>query len=191
MPVFNRQRAAEYAIGWALSRHPNFPDYSGNGQGGDCTNFVSQAMLEGGWTQVQGIRFDRTAWWAEKTKASHSWAGAEPFATFLKYSGRAKECERGELGLADIVQIRNPDGKLHHTMIVTKFFSRRGEHPTAIDEVYVSYHSRDVRNNLLSKIEMSDAYKSHKFVYWKVANVFADHFSTTMSPMPGWASAGA
>jgi hypothetical protein len=41
--------AANYARTWALSRNPEYADYSGQGAGGDCTNFVSQAMYAGGW----------------------------------------------------------------------------------------------------------------------------------------------
>ncbi|MBR5616363.1 MAG: amidase domain-containing protein, partial [Clostridia bacterium] len=37
---YMRERAVEYALRWALSRNPLFPDFAGIG--GDCTNFVSQ-----------------------------------------------------------------------------------------------------------------------------------------------------
>ena len=181
MQFFFRHRAVEYALRWALGRNPMFPDYSGHGHGGDCTNFVSQAMLAGGWTTVTGWRADRTAWWFETERASHTWAAADPFAAFLRNSGRARVCGRDELALADIVQIRNPDGALHHTMIVTGITPRRGEYHEAIDDIYVSYHSHDRKNNMLNMIETLDAYKQHKFVYWKVSDIFSDIISTTES----------
>ena len=186
MQFFNRQRAVEYALRWALVRNPKFPDYSGNGQGGDCTSFVSQVMMAGGWTEVPGLRFDRTAWWSEKAKSSHSWAGADPFASFLRSSGRARVCGRDELALADIVQIRNPDGPLHHTMVVTGITPRRGEYHEAVDEIYVSYHSRDNKNNLLNTIEGSEAYRKHTFVFWKVSDIFSDDYvSYTFTTLQG------
>jgi hypothetical protein len=183
MPVFNRQRAVEYALRWALARNREFPDYSGHGEGGDCTNFVSQVMLAGGWTEVRGLKIDRTAWWYLKERSSFTWAGADPFALFLRFSGRATVCGRDELALADIVQIRNPDGRLHHTMVVTGITPRRGEHREAIDEVYVSYHSTDRKNNLLNMIEMAPAYEKHTFVYWKVSDMFIDPAAPS-SPFP-------
>ena len=186
MQFFNRQRAVEYALRWALGRNPKLPDYSGNGQGGDCTNFVSQVMMAGVWTEVQEMRFDRTPWWSEKAKSSHTWAWADQFASFLRSSGRARVRGRDEIALADFVQIRNPDGALHHTMVVTGITPRRGEDHEAVDEIYVSYHSRDNLNKLLNEIEMSAAYKKHTFVYWKVSDIFSDDYvSYTFTTLQG------
>ena len=43
---YDRLRAQMYAERWALSRNPLFLDFTG--RGGDCTSFVSQAVLAGG-----------------------------------------------------------------------------------------------------------------------------------------------
>ena len=51
---YDRARAVEYARRWALSRNPLFTDYTGIG--GDCTNFVSQAIYAG--TCVQNYTRD-------------------------------------------------------------------------------------------------------------------------------------
>ena len=45
---YNRARAVEYAQKWALSRNPLFADFTG--RGGNCTNFISQAVLAGSCT---------------------------------------------------------------------------------------------------------------------------------------------
>ena len=45
---YNRENAVAYARRWALSRNPLFPDFTG--RGGDCTAFVSQALLAGSCT---------------------------------------------------------------------------------------------------------------------------------------------
>jgi len=53
MIAFNRWRAVEYTTPWALGRNPDFPDYSSlAGGGGDCSNFVSQVLLAGGWSTL-------------------------------------------------------------------------------------------------------------------------------------------
>ena len=182
MAFFNRHRAVDYALKWALGRNREFPDFSTQGQGGDCTNFISQVLLAGGWTEVEGLKIDPLAWWYEDDRASHTWASAEKFAWFLRLSGRAMECGRDEIALADVVQIRNPDGFMHHTMVVTGIVPRRGEYHEAVDEIYVSYHSKDKKNNLLNAIEMSDAYKQHKFVYWKVLDMFRDPSDRNVFP---------
>lgn len=43
---YNRDGAVSYAHRWAHDRNPNYHDFSN--EGGDCTNFVSQALYEGG-----------------------------------------------------------------------------------------------------------------------------------------------
>ncbi|MCL2851119.1 MAG: amidase domain-containing protein [Firmicutes bacterium] len=43
---YNRNAAIEYARTWAFSRNPYYYDFSDIG--GDCTNFVSQALVAGG-----------------------------------------------------------------------------------------------------------------------------------------------
>ena len=40
---YDRVRAVTYAETWALARNPLFINFTG--QGGDCTNFASQALL--------------------------------------------------------------------------------------------------------------------------------------------------
>lgn len=45
---YNSQLAYNYAKTWALSRNPNYYDYSN--EGGDCANFVSQCLIAGGFS---------------------------------------------------------------------------------------------------------------------------------------------
>ena len=45
---YNAQKAVNYAQKWALSRNPNYYDYSN--EGGDCANFVSQCLIAGGFS---------------------------------------------------------------------------------------------------------------------------------------------
>lgn len=42
---YDRRRAVEYALRWALSRNPEY--YNFDNIGGDCTNFVSQCLYAG------------------------------------------------------------------------------------------------------------------------------------------------
>lgn len=46
MDAYDREKAAAYALRWALDRNPKFYDYEN--LGGDCTNFISQVLLNGG-----------------------------------------------------------------------------------------------------------------------------------------------
>ncbi|MCR8844930.1 amidase domain-containing protein [Paenibacillus sp. SC116] len=53
---FNRSGAADYAEKWATTANPNFANYGSNSDGGDCTNFVSQALYVGGSLPFNGTK---------------------------------------------------------------------------------------------------------------------------------------
>ena len=96
---YDRQRAAAYAVRWAMGRNPAYYDFTKIG--GDCTNFVSQCLFAGSgimnFTPVTGWFYrsadDRTA----------SWTGVEYLYRFLLGhcgggGGRGPACRRrGEI----------------------------------------------------------------------------------------------
>ena len=49
---FDREAAAAYARKWATGTNPNYPRFDN-----DCTNFVSQVMLAGGWPMLGDHKF--------------------------------------------------------------------------------------------------------------------------------------
>ncbi|TMK38138.1 MAG: hypothetical protein E6G70_30195, partial [Alphaproteobacteria bacterium] len=125
MLPYNRISAANYATTFALSRNPIWPDDSSSGGGGDCTNFISQALYAGGWEMVPGMKSDPTAWYAgrpfdyDRGNRSWTWAGADPFSRFLRMSGRASRCTVDDLAIGDLIQ-EYRFGQIIHTMLVTK-----------------------------------------------------------------------
>jgi hypothetical protein len=165
MPLFDRNAAVEYAVKYAITPNPDyFPAYSN-----DCTNFVSQAMLAGGWTMVGGSYGDRKdddSWWYGEsfwTLASYTWAGAHNFSRFVQKSRRAAICDRGDLAPGDVVQIAK-DGHVFHSMIVTAI---------AVDGPQMSYHSRNTLHKALGEIEKSyPSSDNNSFLYWKIARSF-------------------
>jgi hypothetical protein len=170
MPNFNHQAAAAYARRWAKSTNPKYPRF-GEGQeiGEDCTNFVSQAMLAGGWTMVGWGDFDRGSdivWWYGQgwfARASHTWSGAPNFARFLVASGRGSRAKNPrELQPGDIIQLRDKKtGVIGHSAIVT------GKTGT---DLKLSYHSHDKLdesfNGIVARSPGSD------FVFWKISGAF-------------------
>jgi hypothetical protein len=69
------------------------PDYvSYNGEGGDCTNFVSQTLAAGGFREVDVWSYDRRT-----AEGSHAWTNARGRFDFLEASGRADIFARGRL----------------------------------------------------------------------------------------------
>jgi hypothetical protein len=156
---------------WALARNPMWVnDDSVAGGGGDCTNFVSQALYEGGWIMVYPSWNSLNPWWAEKLnydrhQRSRSWGSAEQFKNFLKYSGRARPCLLTELMFGDVIQ-QGLSGRDHvsHTMIITR---------TAQGKIFLSYHSTDHLNISLQDLIKRVAPGSW-FNYWKILDYYQD-----------------
>lgn len=172
----NHANAAAYARQYALTANPAYPPFPN-----DCTSFVSQAMLAGGWTMVGGTAFDYRSdqvwWWGkgapievpvigiklkDAPRGSHTWGGAANFARFLQHSGRAnKTTSSDELNPGDIIQIGRSPTDIFHTMIVTNRDSKNRS-------LLLSYHTTNRLDWPLSKVQESFPLASYHYLYWKV-----------------------
>ena len=128
--------------------------------GNDCTNFISQAMLAGGWGPKGGAIIQRTSnkyWFYGPTTwtTSYTWAGAENWYWFAKKHAKRTKILGSvwQLAKSDVLQAdwtRNDN--IDHSMIVTKKY--RGT-------PYLTYHTGDTHNKSLSKL-LSD----HPRAWW-------------------------
>jgi len=163
----NRQAAVAYALKYALSFNPAYRRNTEN----DCTNFVSQSLLEGGWTMAGGNpdgsdRKSDSVWWYGKRTGwyfgenwSWTWANAASFSRFLAVSGRAvRVTDPGQLDPADVIQMAS-GGHVHHSMIVTE---------KGAGGLKVSYHSSPERNIPLADVRARAP--DETFLYWKLSN---------------------
>lgn len=158
--ALNRTLAVQYARKWAKSTNPKFPRY-----GNDCTNFVSQCMLAGGWKMVGDKNFfsrkKNTEWWYGEsllTTASYTWGGAQNFSRFVAVSNRGKiVTDSTVLDLADVVQLKDGSGHVYHTMIVT------GKKNS---DLLLSYHTGDHLDEPLSAILGRSS--GSTAIYWKM-----------------------
>jgi hypothetical protein len=72
---------------YGLKYNPKYRDY--NPQGGDCANFASQILFEGG-------KFKKTSTWNyDKGGATKAWVNAQGFKDFWVNSGRASVVAKG------------------------------------------------------------------------------------------------
>lgn len=157
---FNHSAAAAYARQWATPGNPAYLPFPN-----DCTSFVSQAMLAGGWTMIGGDIFDRTrndVWWYGKsafTRASYTWGGAENFAQFIRTSSRGtRELDLMKLDEGDVIQIKFAGkSEITHSMVITK--------KTSV-ELFLSYHSVAKRDEPLSTIKTRNA--GAEFFGWRI-----------------------
>ena len=143
---YNAERAVAYAKRWALDRNPLFVDFTG--QGGNCTNFVSQAILAGSCV----MNYTPTFGWyyISSTDRAPSWTGVEFFYDFMTTNEGVgpfmREVRRREVRLGDVIQLANADGDFYHTLIVTGFDGQA---------ILVSAHSDDALDRRLSTYNYS------------------------------------
>ena len=118
---YQRERAVEYATKWAFDRNPLFADYTGIG--GNCTNFVSQAVYAGSCT----MNFTPVYGWyyLSDRERTASWTGVEFFYNFIVgnrgVGPYGREVEIDQLLVGDVIQLgREVDG-YYHTLLVVGF----------------------------------------------------------------------
>jgi len=139
-----------YARRWAFDRNPRFYNFSG--QGGDCTNFISQCVYAG------SCRMDFTdtfGWYYRSLNdRTPSWTGVQFFYEFLTRDREspgpfARETDAGGLQLGDVIQLGREDGQYYHTLIVTGFspgsYLVAAHSNDALDRPLVSYTYKRAR----------------------------------------------
>ena len=101
---YRREDAVEYARRWAFSRNPLFENYTGIG--GDCTNFVSQAIYAGSCL----MNYTPTFGWYYLSPANRAaaWTGVEYFYNFMTSNTSvgpfAEETDADGLLPGDVIQ---------------------------------------------------------------------------------------
>ena len=127
---YNRSHAVEYTRRWALSRNPFFADFTGIG--GNCTNFVSQALLAGSCTM--NYTPDYGWYYVSVDDRAPAWSSVEYLYDFLtqRPEFRAKnggigpfavEVPRESVMIGDVVQLANSEGDWYHSLMVCGFRS--------------------------------------------------------------------
>lgn len=153
-PYLNR-RAVAYARRWALSRNPLFVDFTG--QGGNCTNFVSQCVLAGscvmdltptfGWYYISST--DRAPAWTSVDYFHDFMTGAEAFSSQNRGVGPFAVLVPRRLAVpGDVIQLCDEEGDWYHSLIISAL--DRGE-------IYVCAQSDDALDRPLSSYQYAKA----------------------------------
>ncbi|MCX7715686.1 MAG: amidase domain-containing protein [Clostridia bacterium] len=158
---YNRQNAVSYAKKWALSRNPEYFDFSN--LGGDCTNFASQCLYAGSkimnYTPVYGWYYNNP------NDKSPSWTGVNELYRFLvtnKTRGVfAAESDISQIMPADLIQLGDASGRYYHSLIVVQI----NESPD-INNILISTHTFDSNLRPLS----SYYYQNIRFLH--IAGVY-------------------
>lgn len=143
---YDYKAMAAYAAKYWTNYNPDYPNFNGQGAGGDCTNFVSQSLKAGGWKHVPGYTNDFHKWFGTADIQSDSFVGVNEFSWFALSSKRVTSLANVyQLDVGDVLQMDfNKDGSKDHTMIVT-YRSPQGV-------PYVTYHSTNTYNRSVASI---------------------------------------
>ncbi len=167
--TYNRTDAIDYAYTWWNSRNPSYPDFGDN----DCTNFISQAMIAGGFSKVgsgDGCRDESTStefysysaspplWCLGSNRNwewSTSWSVVWPFRDYFGHQNsyatvlgwtKSASTAKNLLSPGDIVQLQNKQGSnwvSYHNMLVTDEDS---------NDLLLTYHATNRKDKPLSSI---------------------------------------
>lgn len=153
MQQYDRLKAVEYAHKWWNKRNPLY--YNFDLIGGDCTNFVSQCLIAG------GFNMNYYDWYYSSLNyRSYSWTGVNEFYAFLvqnkdKNNPSGKQVDIAQIEIGDVVQLAINSEIFHHTAIVTKLIP-----PLSPETIFVTCHTNDAKDIPLSAY----AYKKLKFI---------------------------
>lgn len=153
---YNREKAREYALKWAISSNKEY--YNFINDGGDCTNFVSQVLKAGG-IEFVGSKINATntnSWFyysANLPNRSSTWTAAQPFSLhFGKEHKRAYKYREyiikealinfneiyKTIYIGDIVQYSRPNNIVFHSQAITDVLNK--------ETIYFSQHSNSIEN---------------------------------------------
>lgn len=120
--TYNRAGAVAYARRHARNPNPNYANFEGDG--GDCTNFVSQCLYEGGGISqhVGSSHTDHNWFYISSGNRSTSWTGAHQLYNYLSSSNsriNAIQIPKLSLQIGDIIQFLPTHKLWGHSVIVT------------------------------------------------------------------------
>lgn len=135
---YDRAKAVDYARTWALSRNPNYANFSG--LGGDCANFASQCLYAG-----SGVMNDQPVfgwYYRSLNDRTPSWSGVQYLYNFLVGNTGAgpyaQETSLEMLQPGDLIQLATYLPEYHHTLVVTAV-----DEPRDAENLWICAHSYD------------------------------------------------
>lgn len=147
--AFDYKAMGTYAEKYWRAYNPAYPNLNGHWAGGDCTNFVSQALKAGGWKHAPGSVTDYTKWFGNAEIQSHSFVGVNEWSWYAQNSKRTTSLAYVyQMDVGDVLQMDfNRDGSKDHALFVS--YRAQGM-------PYLTYHSINTYRRSLASILASD-----------------------------------
>ncbi len=136
---YSPKKAVEYAMKYAINYNDAYPSYKG--LGGDCANFISQALHVGGKPMIGSNSYSMKSWfcwsrnkWDVKSISS-TWRGANAFSTYWKVNASSyKDFDKSYFknlesfreiynyaSRGDALSFLDYNGNAYHTLIIVDY----------------------------------------------------------------------
>ncbi|MDG4536116.1 amidase domain-containing protein [Streptomyces sp. AV19] len=141
---YNYAAMAAYSEKYWRNYNPAYRKF--NEAGGDCTNFLSQALKAGGWKPETGGSADYRKWWYENTRQSDSWIGVNEWSWYALNSKRVTPLSNVfQMEVGDVLQMDfDGDGAKDHSMMTT--------YRSGYGMPYLTYHSTNTYRKSMASI---------------------------------------
>lgn len=142
--TYDGSGASTYALNHALNYNADYADFTD--YGGDCTNFVSQCIYEGGGLPMHyGTSYTNTCWYYRtSTNRSSSWTGVDELYDYIFGSSskiNANKSNWSSVSYGDIIQLTS-GGEGYHSLIISGIqYSSSGRY-----DLLVCAHTNDRRH---------------------------------------------
>lgn len=136
---------ATYTEKYWKDYNPAYRKY--NSLGGDCTNYLSQGLLAGGWEQISHVTPEEyDTWYYAHNGTADAWIGVNEWSWFTQTVKRTRPLANvHQMDTGDVMQIDfNKDGAKDHSMMTT--------YRSSSGVPYLTYHDADTYRRSVQSI---------------------------------------
>ncbi|MBE4737950.1 MULTISPECIES: amidase domain-containing protein [Streptomyces] len=143
--AYDYKAMATYTEKYWKNYNPAYRKY--NAAGGDCTNYLSQGLLAGGWKQISTVTPEEyDTWYYASNGTADAWIGVNEWSWFTQTAKRTTALANVyQMDVGDVLQVDfNKDGSKDHSMMTT--------YRSSSGVPYLTYHDADTYRRSVASI---------------------------------------
>lgn len=143
--AYDYKAMATYTEKYWKNYNPAYRKY--NSLGGDCTNYLSQGLLAGGWKQISTVTPEEyDTWYYASNGTADAWIGVNEWSWFTQTAKRTTALANVyQMDVGDVLQVDfDKDGSKDHSMMTT--------YRSSSGVPYLTYHDADTYRRSVASI---------------------------------------
>lgn len=143
--AYDYKAMATYTEKYWKNYNPAYRKY--NSLGGDCTNYLSQGLLAGGWKQISTVTPEEyDTWYYGANGTADAWIGVNEWSWFTQTAKRTTALANVyQMDIGDVMQVDfDRDGSKDHSMMTT--------YRSASGVPYLTYHDADTYRRSVASV---------------------------------------